>query len=293
MSDRQKVDFIGTGSVKSGSTWVAKCLEEHPEVSFSAEKSRKELHFFNTSDWGGLVPGRFSRFEKGLSWYLNQIPVNSKVRGEFCVSYLPDPTAVKRIKKFFPGVKILAVLRDPVDMLYSFYCAHKPSISVEMPETFAEFMETGRTWELGLYHRHLQRYFENFPARNIHTMIFRDIKNRPPEVARDLYSFLEVDPNFAPSVLNERVNPTFNSRSEFLKTSARRLLFAVRDLGPESVYNWLVTNGALYRVYCFFNESGKRFPPLPPEMRQRFKRYYWDDINRLEVLLGRDLDFWK
>ena len=43
MDKNQKIDFMGIGIGKSGTTWIAKCLNEHPEICIS---NPKEPHFF-------------------------------------------------------------------------------------------------------------------------------------------------------------------------------------------------------------------------------------------------------
>ncbi len=43
-----KVDFIGVGAAKCGTTWVASLLENHPQINFSSTKTTKELNFFNS-----------------------------------------------------------------------------------------------------------------------------------------------------------------------------------------------------------------------------------------------------
>jgi len=294
MQDYEKIDFIGIGSGKSGSTWIGECLKEHPEIGFSSEKHKgKELRFFNTPDWGGLHPGSVSNYDKGLSWYFNQIPQRGKVRGEVSPGYLPDPKAVRRIKEVFPNVKILVVLRNPVDMLYSLYCAHKSGVASEVPETFRFFVEDTRVKELGLYGKHLTRYFEMFPAKNIYTMFFEDIKSRPREVLKDLYSFLGVDPNFVPSFFGGRVNPTFIPRFEWLKSFARVVVLGLQRLGFKQLSEEILRNQTLYKLYLKINRTSRRYPPLDKEMRAKLKQYYLGDIQKLEGLIGRDLSLWK
>ncbi len=108
------MDFIGIGAVKSGTTWVSKCLEDHPAILFASEKSRKEISFFNsTSNWQGKGGYDLSTWDKGLDWYMQQFPPaeEGKVRGEFTVTYLIDSLACDRIYKHFPDTKLLVILR--------------------------------------------------------------------------------------------------------------------------------------------------------------------------------------
>ena len=61
-----KVDFIGIGAPRCGTTWIAKCLSEHPQICLS---SVKETDFF----------GKYYR--KGLSYYKSFFRVLSR----FCL----------------------------------------------------------------------------------------------------------------------------------------------------------------------------------------------------------------
>src|SRR3989344_5640213 len=99
-----KVDFIGVGAPKCGTTWIAECLAEHPDVCFSWNK---EPHFFN----------RDREYEKSLDYYRTYFKncENKKLRGEYTVNYLYFDSAADRIKKHFPGTKIIIALRNPIE----------------------------------------------------------------------------------------------------------------------------------------------------------------------------------
>jgi len=131
------IDFIGIGNGRSGSTWISECLAQHPDVMFSSEKSRKELKFF-------CVASNWSNYEKGIGWYLKQFPPyqEGKVRGEFCPSYLHDKKSHVKIKEHFPDVKIIAVLRNPIDWIYAFYQWCRTAVYYgPTPESFEEALK--------------------------------------------------------------------------------------------------------------------------------------------------------
>lgn len=295
---KRKIDFIGIGAAKSGSTWIAECLNEHPEISYPTEKcGERELYFFNTPDLGGLLKGIPSNYDKGLLWYFDQFPQGGKVWGEFCNSYLPDPEAARRIKKFFPEVKLLVALRNPVDMAYSLYWYFKSGVFSyipDIPDTFEDFVKNRRAKELGLYDKHLTRYFERFPSGNIHIMFFEDVKNRPRELLRELYSFLGVSPDFVPSILGKRLNPTLVPRSWLLKDAAGLVFLGLQKLGLGQLSDWILRNQNLRRLYLKVNKTSRRYPPpRDGKIREELKRYYLKDIENLEKLIGRDLNHWK
>ncbi len=103
-----RVDFIGIGAPRSGTSWVARSLEEHPEVCFS---STKETHFFD----------RVYKTEKDLVHYRTHFKNLSpgKVIGEFTPSYYLNDEIARRIKKHFPRAKIIVCLRNPAERAVS------------------------------------------------------------------------------------------------------------------------------------------------------------------------------
>jgi hypothetical protein len=130
------IDFIGIGAAKCGTTWLAKCLEEHPDILMSSGKSKKELLFFNNSESvDKFRDEKVSYFDKGYSWYLKQFPDPEigKIRGEFTTLYLTDTDAAKRIKEFNPNVKIIAILRNPINMINSTHWFRKTGIDNKIP----------------------------------------------------------------------------------------------------------------------------------------------------------------
>jgi len=101
-------DFIIIGTQKGGTTSLFYYLYQHPELNLSY---KKEIYFFNLY------------FEKGLSWYKSHFPlrINSKITGEATPSYLFHPKAARRAKSILPDVKLIVLLRNPIDRAYSGY----------------------------------------------------------------------------------------------------------------------------------------------------------------------------
>ena len=288
---KERVDFIGIGAIKSGSTWVAQCLSEHPEIACRYKKGEKEFRFFNTPDWGGIFEGLFSNYEKGLDWYLRQLPdkKGATIRGEVSVSYLPDPLAATRIKNAFPDIKILVILREPVSMLYSLFNFLSSGITVQIPRTFEEFMSEEKYRKLGMYAEQLKRYRNTFLPKNLHVIIFDDIREEPEQVLCELYMFLEVDKNFKPTVLERRVNVAFAPRFSWLKKVSQRFLLGVKDIGFIRLHEWLYKNKALFRIYSIINRKEVRREQLSKRKREEYKEYFATDVRKLEKFIKRDL----
>jgi len=309
INDGQKntIDFIGIGAPKCASSWVAECLQEHPDILFPGQKSKwalpirkhKELRFFNTGYGDDWEKCNLSNYKKGLDWYLGQFPSyqEGKIRGEFCVYYLTDEKALERIKNHFPNVKILTVLRNPVDMIYSLYCFRKASVETKVPKDLSEAVKKGLYKDLcldkGLYYKHLKKYFDTFPKKDIHVMIFDDIKNKPEETFKNLYRFLNVRDDFIPSILYKKIEPSIKTRFNFLRDLGYYPIFFLKKLGLKKIASWITWNESLYRLYYRVNVVIQKYPPIEPKIRAKLKEYFKEDIEKLEKLIARDLSVWQ
>lgn len=115
---RARPDFLVIGAQKSGTTSLHRYLIEHPCIRWA---NTKEVHFFNNA------------YTLGVSWYLAQFPWRWETRaagrrrgertavGEATPEYLFHPRVPARVHAFGPGMRLIAVLRDPVDRAYSQY----------------------------------------------------------------------------------------------------------------------------------------------------------------------------
>jgi hypothetical protein len=111
-----KPNFFIIGAPKSGTTSLANYLSAHPEVHFSDPKEPKYFHSdFHPEhryalDEGGYLgcfdPGEMSR---------------CSAVGEGTVWYLYSEVAVSRILEFNPEARLIAMLRNPVDLAYSLH----------------------------------------------------------------------------------------------------------------------------------------------------------------------------
>lgn len=121
MSDRERggrlPDFMIGGEAKCGSTTLWQILSQHPRVFFPEQK---ELHYFSSySAFSEL--GRLETH--GLDPYRQLFAAARADQkcGEATPNYLFDPGACRRIANALPGVRLLFILRDPVERAWSQY----------------------------------------------------------------------------------------------------------------------------------------------------------------------------
>jgi len=103
-------NFIIIGVQKGGTTSLYNYLIQHPKV---APALQKEVQFFSLN------------FDKGRDWYFSQFPSvadgKELLTGEASPYYIFHPHVAKRIHQFFPDVKLIALLREPVARAISHY----------------------------------------------------------------------------------------------------------------------------------------------------------------------------
>jgi hypothetical protein len=111
-------DYLLVGEARCGTTSYFKYLIRHPNVG---PVITKEVQYFS------------DRFDRGPSWYRGHFPTRAYARsvqrktgapmvtGEASPYYLFHPLAGERILRALPDVKLLVILRDPVERAYSFY----------------------------------------------------------------------------------------------------------------------------------------------------------------------------
>ncbi|MFX0093714.1 MAG: sulfotransferase domain-containing protein [Candidatus Hodarchaeota archaeon] len=129
------------------------------------------------------------RYDRPLKWYTAffKDAQSHQLKGEMTHSYLWDKYAAKTIYRFNPNIKILAVLRNPVDQILSRHL-HFIQYGGRRQIPLEKSLDLTRCVQL-LYYNHLKRYFDLFPRENIKVAFYDDL-------VKDNISFLKTSQNF-------------------------------------------------------------------------------------------------
>jgi hypothetical protein len=187
MSD---LDFLVIGAQKSGSTSLRAFLGEHEKEIFVLNR---ELHFWNRD--GQYQEGA------GLDGYLKNFAgaKPEQIKGEKSPSYLVSQEAPGRIHKHFPKVKIIAILRNPIDRAYSAYWHGRRVGAIESTTTFGESIRNfkvnqgkpyGDLVTSGFYSEQLKRYLNYFPIEQIHVLSFESTLTQANDELHGVLKFL-------------------------------------------------------------------------------------------------------
>ncbi len=188
---KRKINFIGIGVQKAGTSWLAKCLNEHPEIYIHP---KKEAHYFN----------RKSFYLNNLHYQYSFKHNNEKIIGEITPAYILEEKVAKRIFKYNPYVKLIVILRDPTNRCISQYKMEMSRGSIEknsgLWDAFSRNLpKYGPMKERGLYKKQLKKYYKYFKKEQILILDYKQIKENPKKLLKTCFNFLEVDEKFVPT----------------------------------------------------------------------------------------------
>jgi hypothetical protein len=266
------INFIGLGAQKSGTSWVYACLYEHPEICAPV----KEIHFFSRP-----------RFEKGKEWYESHFAgCAEKITGEFSTSYLYSKEAPSRIKEFYPEVKLIAILRNPVDRAISQYKNALKGGHISSALSFEDFMKEDETViGQGRYFEQLERYYQHFNKEQILVLIYEDIQKDPQLFISKVYRHIGVKDDFVPSMLHSEINVARMPKVIFIERVMHHLSEFLRRVGLHRFVHVIRKSGLPDLVR---SQNTKEEKPLAIDT-EALKSYFHDDVLKLGDLLGRDV----
>ncbi len=207
------LDFIVIGAQKSGTTTLFEYLVRHPQLCLPASK---EAPFFNG---GARYGGDWTRY---LQIELGFADPNSRW-GTVTPQYMYGTsgsgrpadvrTTPRRIHERLPDVKLIAILRDPVERARSHHAmalldgwdtrsfdeAVRELLEPEMlASSRREVHENTSYVTFGEYARILSGYLEVFRREQLLVLFTEELDDTPHAMVRRVCEFLDVDPEFVP-----------------------------------------------------------------------------------------------
>ena len=249
-------DFVVIGTAKGGTSYLYHLLTQHPYVEPAAAK---ELHFFD------------NHFDEGVEWYRRCFPASRWKDGRKTITgeatpCLGDPYVPERMARVIPHAQLIALLRNPIDRVYSMYhhrVRHgwesrtlEEAIEAEEARMFeAQRASLGDArWKYlskAIYVDQLLRWSEFFPKEQMLVLKSEDFFENPVESLKPVLDFLGL-PDWEPETLEPR------------------------DEGDKDKFERNKRNKGTY-------EEG-----MDPATRERFEEYFEPHNRRLYEYLGRD-----
>jgi hypothetical protein len=247
---RPMVDFVVAGTQKSGTRALAHFLSQHPDIGLSL-KTRPEPHFF---DWilkesYEVIPP--DAYQKYYNFFAQE--ALAKVTGDITPNYLYDTGSLARIRAYNPAMKVIVLLRNPIERAYSQWVmqtemgretrAFLPALLHE----FRTFRAIGQHKNFsyvqrGFYDGQIARLQRLFPQEQCLILRTESLQEDHAKTLRLVFDFLGVSPIKIPP--------------------------------PEQVH-------------------ARDYAPMSPYARRLLKSVFGLDIQRLEARLGWDCSAWQ
>jgi hypothetical protein len=302
---RKHPDFFIIGAPKCGTTALAEYLSSHPDIFMA----RKEMHHFGHDlRFGGQIYRRNRRdyLQEFAGW-------NGQSRaGEASVWYLFSAQAAAEIKAFNPRARIIIMLREPTEMLYSLYqqfrldgnehlTSFAEALAAEDDRLAGRLVTRSTYFPQGLiyhsvaaYTEQVRRYLKLFGRKQVHVVLYDDFAADTAGVYRGVLDFLGVDASRPPASF-----PVINGSQEVKSSWLRSLMSDPLVRGTAiATRNWLPAPcfKALQQIesrIMRLNIRPAKRPPMDLALRHQLYREFESEVAQFGKLIGRDLAGWR
>jgi hypothetical protein len=293
------LDFLIVGAQKCATTALFEHLRSHPDIAMPLEK---EVPFFTAQDctqesWQTFANEQFSAGQQNKLW------------AKASPQYMSDPDVPARIKELMPDVKLVAILRDPIERTWSHFqmarrrdTEHRDFAEAIEALLTEEALQSGRSLPVpehtegyeseadfyvawSEYGRILTELMESFDPKQLLVLYTEELENEPEETLDRLLEFIGLPTGFRPATLGEVIHRGGGTNK----------------LIPQSVRDWLRNRKILYSLWQRVPEARRgrlRFQYeqwnirrnrdtqgnamlLPENLRERLSRHYSADIKSL------------
>ncbi len=293
-------NFLIVGAAKAGTTSLYNYLKEHPEIYMSPVKEPKFITSnFLKFPFKGIGDDKVEKnIIKDFGSYTKLF---SKVKDEKAIGEASADTlyfyrdSIYYIKKYLGDVKIIILLRNPIDRAFSAYTHlvrdEREYLSFE--DALREEENRRRNnWEfiwyykdVGFYYNQVKAFIENFSEVKI--CLFDDLKKDSLKVVQDIYKFLGVDDSFVPPNIGIKFNVSVVPKSKFLHKFLTQHNFFKSAIKP--FVKGLIPKSVRRQILINLNQKNLK---MKPETREYLKALYKEDILKLQKLIKRDLSHW-
>lgn len=291
---QRKIDFMIIGTQKAGSSSLHYYLSQHPDIYLPP---LKDVQFFERDEYYRELDDVLKAIYKGVN--------DEKLIGGSDVNLLYFYHTAERLYKYNPNMKLIAILRNPIDRAYSAYWAavrdgfescktFEEAISLEMDRRKGSLRERGilTYLEHGHYDEQLGYYYTVFPKEQIYVMLLEDLKDNPEQTIKDLLTWLGVKPDLTNISLSKKSNVSSLSKVPWLQklfTKETFLSKTYRKLPPSLR---ILIYERIYLTFREINSKPYKYPPMSIKTRKKLINYYEPHIKRLSNMLNRDLTHW-
>ena len=279
---KSTLDFIVIGAQKAGTTSLFEYLRHHPEIFLPPGK---EVHYFShdterARGWDEYIKKNFASAYPFCRWgtvtptYMaGNVYDTSRTPADIARNY-DEHTVPLRIQEYSPEVRLIAILRDPVERAYShhrmtsmnglerrsFDEAIEQLLKPDALENSRRYPDEETSYIIwGEYGRILRGYFDVFSREQILVVFTNELEQAPEGLLSRVYTFLGVELGFVPNNLGKRYR-----------------------VGGERRYSWL-TIGEARRALAHNEVANSLWKALPDVVRHPIDRAYDRSVYAIDL----------
>lgn len=289
-----KVNLFLVGAAKSGTTSLAELWSKHTDIEIPLKKEP----FYFVNDYG------ISSFEDYHRLYSK---VGRKYSLDASTGYLFDELTPDKIFNYNPNAKVLIVLRNPIDFVFSYWQFMQANGLENYPfrEAISETVQSYRKTEAfinnceqwpasyqyldrAMFYSQVKRYLDIFGKENLKVLLFEDLVKNNQKNLLEIYDFLEINSD---GLLKLPKTNSSGQANKFIKW----LRFSKQLKGAKLFLKKVTPERAVYRInkFLFDHSMNKRADArikLSQTERNELKAVFKDDFMKLKDLLC-DIDF--
>lgn len=294
-------NFLIIGAAKAGTTSLYHYLRQHPQIYMSPVKEPKffaleglEINYGGPGDTERMFRASITTIEAYCRLF--EDVSHETALGEASTLYLYSARAPRRIHHYLPKVRLIAILRNPVDRAYSnFLYMRRNNIETisdfvrafdaEEQRIAANWMPSWHYLRRGFYYQQLKRYYNIFDPAQIQIFRFEDLAAAPRVLLNHLYDFLHVDRiALADVFIKHNISGTPKSqRLHDLITKSNPIKTMIRPLIPDRHRK---------KIALSLRNRNLEKTPMSPQIRRQLANIYAEDILGLQDLTQLDLSAW-
>lgn len=293
-------NFLIIGAFKSGTNSLYQYLNPHPQIfmcpvnepSFFAFEGQK----ISGKRWAkNSIVTKFDDYKKLFAGATGKTAI-----GEASPTYLVSSQAPARIKHYLPQVKLIAILRHPVDRAYSQWQMEFRQ-GAEKIGDFAKAVQIKQTGSDGIvrqkyvygskYYSLLKRYYDLFDRSQICVLLFDQLLDDRSGLIKSIYNFLEVDSEYVPENISVHYNEGGVPRNQFTGFFTQKIypyLAEIKTMLPQGMQEKVTAQSREFKKQLLVKP-----PALSSELRSELTTLFKEDILLLQDLIQKDLSMWQ
>ncbi|MEN7550360.1 sulfotransferase [Rapidithrix thailandica] len=272
--------FIIIGAMKAATTSLYYYLSRHPEVNMS---SKKETDFFLERC-----------FHQGLEHYQAYFENNDKVKGEASTNYTKFPHfkgVPERIRSVIPEVKLIYILRDPIERLSSeIHHAWVQGYETRSLEQILGDFDNNNYVYISKYYEQLSQYLKVFDEKQLLILTTEQLRKDPETAMQKTFRFIGVNPEFSSEEFHNKLHV---SSQKTQKTGLGKMIDqmgwmqsvknGIRTLLPDQAYSSLkgIANRKVPKVVLESNTV------------ERLLNEFRPDVDKMREFTGYSFSEWR